>query len=75
MASSDGSNVGTTQEQRRGNGKKPQENYLPLPKMYLMGVAKGEQQERARILAILDAESDNGPVNHIIHLITKDVSK
>jgi len=34
----------------------------------------GQWEERKRILAILDNEADNGPVNHIIHLILKDVT-
>jgi hypothetical protein len=35
----------------------------------------GIKMERDRILALFDLEADNMPVNHIIHMILKDVTK
>lgn len=51
-----GDNVTPTQENRRGNGNKPQQKYLPLPKMWLMGVNEGKKQEQERIIKLLEAE-------------------
>ena len=48
-----GDNVTPTQERKRGNGNKPQQKYLPLPKMWLMGVNEGKKQELERIIKLL----------------------
>lgn len=48
-----GDNVSPTQERKRGNGNKPQQKYLPLPKMWLMGVNEGKKQEQERIIRLL----------------------
>ena len=54
-----GDNVSPTQERKRGNGNKPQQKYLPLPKMWLMGVNEGKKQEQERILQWI-ADHDSG---------------
>jgi hypothetical protein len=79
MGKSGSGKVGTSQESKRGNGKKPTYNYIPLPKMLQMGIATGKEQERERIIKLLADSFDwNNSVtvdrDELIALITGETN-
>lgn len=65
MGKSGSGKVGTSQESKRGNGKKPTYNYIPLPKMLQMGIATGKEQERERIIKLIEEWWQEDETNHI----------